>query len=210
MASFQEWRLVPRRKSPGVSLPAQLTSAFNARCCKLCRTATGRKRNRNHHFARRALSRMRRPVQPTSLTRPAMATGNQHQVEPHQVPGASTNVEINGNGGFHISVRMACGLQTHCTSAALATQSSDRRRFNARPERHRCSDGPKRRMLDLLRTARTLMAGSITGTITVDNNAVISGSSGSTIAESIWNTGPWAEVITSATILHNEQQQDCQ
>jgi hypothetical protein len=54
-------------------------------------------------------------------------------------------------------------------------------------------------VLDLSGNNAILKAGSITGTITVDNNALIGGSPGSTIVGPA-GTGPWAEIITSATI----------
>ena len=53
--------------------------------------------------------------------------------------------------------------------------------------------------LSLNANGAILHAGSITGTITAGNNVTIEGSSGSTIVGPS-GTGPWAEIITTATI----------
>ena len=135
----------------------------------------------------------------------ADATGNGNwqtntKWSPTQVPGATTNVEI--DGGFHISVQNSVpsanslyisGSSNSVTLIGGATTPG----VNVTGAVTVLNGG----VLDLSANGATLTAGSITGTITVDNNAVISGSSGSTIANPPGTTGPWAEIITSATIV---------
>ena len=134
----------------------------------------------------------------------ADATGNgnwqtSNKWSSNQVPGAGTNVELDGNGGFQIAVndvRSANSLNISGSGNSVVLNGASTPGLNINGAVTVLNGG----LLDLSANGATLMAGSITGTITVDNNAVITGSSGSTIVGPS-GTGPWAEIITSATIV---------
>jgi hypothetical protein len=134
----------------------------------------------------------------------ADATGNgnwqtSNKWSTNQVPGASTNVELDSSGGFQIAVndvRSANSLNISGSGNAVVLNGASTPGLNVTGAVTVLNGG----LLDFSANGATLMAGSITGTITIDNNALITGSSGSTIAGPS-GTGPWAEIITSATIL---------
>ena len=108
-------------------------------------------------------------------------------------------MELDGNGGFQIAVndvRSANSLNISGSGNSVVLNGASTPGLNVTGAVTVLNGG----LLDLSANGATLMAGSITGTITIDNNAVITGSSGSTIVGPS-GTGPWAEIITSATIF---------